>query len=119
MTSKLDGLIYEPILHEIQRIPHVKIINHSMVDNKGHDTELAEIVVGFDIRKKYGWRGVLLGKTEPVVNLGDIMRHIQSACGHRPFDDNDRRLFYKIKEKIDGKEKLLYCLEISTTPLFI
>ncbi len=58
-------------------------------------------------------------KQNPLANLEDIKGHIQHTCGYEPTDANDRRLFYKIKEKIDGKEKLLYCLEISTAVIFI
>lgn len=90
-----------------------------MADNEGRDTKWAEIVVGFDMRRKDGWRGVLPWETEPIANLEDVREHIQHTCGYEPNDANDRRLFYKIREKVDGEEKLLYCLEISTTPLFI
>jgi len=119
MPKGLDEPIYEPILQEIKTMPHVNIRKDGMADNEGHDAEWAEIVVGFDTIRKRNWRGLLFGETEPIANLEDVREHIQHTCGYRPVEANDRRLFYKIKERIDGKEKLLYCLEVSTVAIFI
>lgn len=118
MTNGLDKPIYDPILQQIEKIPYVNIIEHGMADNKGYDIGWAEIIVGFDTRLKHGWRGWLLRKTETIANLEDIEGYIQHTCGYEPDNANDRRLFYKIKERIDGGEKL-YLLEISPAAFLI
>lgn len=110
--------LYELLLHEISTIPHVNVIKDGMVDNEGYDTELAEIVVGFDTRLKHGLRGRLLRKTEPIVNLKDIRRRIRYALHYFPTEANSIRLEYREKKESPG-QKLLDKVVISTTPLFI
>ena len=118
MTNKL----YEIILDEIKTIQNVRVVRHGIVEedykSNGCNTNLAEIVVDFDTRRKKNWRGLLLREREPVIDIWDIRRRIRYKFNYSLTKANNVRLEYQEKKEYDG-QKLLDKVFISITPLFI